>query len=212
MMRKHSPGCQCCGCPGGGKVFRLTHANGCAAVGATVDFLVGGVIVFSGTTDSNGRILFPGASASITYTINWSFAGLTGTLTSVGCAGAQTESTVPPGYVQNCVFPIPTLYITDKAGTREIWPNPACVNFDYPIAGFAKQWKSQLDAIGTCASPLWRVTTREYNTIPGPCDVTQLIASDTAQFVMSCTSPMSFSGVTTGTAWGGGDKAFMIHE
>lgn len=197
------------GCP---LTFTLNHPTTCPARGATVDFKVGGVTVFSGTTNINGQVIFPGASASGSYTIAWSFAGLTGTTSATGCTPVTVVTGLPAGYTENCADAMPTLYITDTAGTRQIYPTPACANFTYN--GINYSWRSFLTVLGSCPSPSWRLRTQRF--FPATDCPIGPSADGTDTFSMSCTSPMSHSGTTHNGVpegpYSGGDNGYMIHE
>lgn len=198
-------------CP---KTVILTHPSGCPARGATVDFIEGGVTVFSGTTNSSGAVVYPGAMTTGSYTINWTFAGLTGSVNSTGCATVNITTALPTGYTQNCPDAMPTLFITDKAGTRQIYPTRECVVFTFS-PGITGPMDTGLIATGSCGSPskTWLLVTSVYpngTSCPGITPV----GIFNENITMSCTRPMSLSGNYTSGPFtgGGGPSAFMIHE
>lgn len=191
-------------------VFDLFHPASCPARGATVDFKVGGVTVFSGVTNSVGRITWTGASPGVSYTIDWSFAGLTGTTSTTGCTPVAVTTALPTGYTTNCADAMPTLYITDQAGTREIYPSPECV--DYNWGGIDYSFKSTLTATGSCLSPTWLLVMQQWDAF-GKCagGIFAPISVTSHSFSMSCTRPMSRSGTYTGSVPFSG-TGYLIHE
>jgi hypothetical protein len=106
-------------------VFRLT---GCflPVPGASVQFIAGGVTVYSGTTDGGGGVVISEPLPN-TYTINWSFncySGSTSATITAACSNATASvdllSVAAPGSqcCEGCIYPLPgSLHITTVAGT-----------------------------------------------------------------------------------------------
>jgi hypothetical protein len=185
-----------------------TGVTVCPVVGATVDFVLGGVTVFSGTTNSIGRTTYNNPSPGA-YTINWSvpntgFSGTASITISSACESRALTHTITADNVTTvcfagCAVPIPepALFITDGAGTRLL---SACVVF----GGAAIQ--TVLISNGTaCGAPNW--TVRYSEKAGSPCPFTFLSGSVSDHPATGgCARPLLLSG--THAVYG----AFTVHE
>jgi hypothetical protein len=101
--------------------------------GASVDFILGGATIFSGTTDGSGSVSVSGAAPG-SYTISWTYGSLSGS-TSATISGACSSASRSANLVTvagasnygccsfgtGCLLPLPkTLFITDSNGTTAL--------------------------------------------------------------------------------------------
>jgi hypothetical protein len=220
-FKKNNPGCPCCGCS---LAVRIIRGDGCPAIGAHVNIFLGGGSHFSGDiTDATGVITWTGATPGTLYTISWSYFSLSGSFNG-GCGFYPLTIANPPdsGLWTNCVdSPPPAMYITDIAGTRQIWPTAECVTTTDPATGIPRRIRTGLSPNGPCQPPaylngLFEISTAVYLDAGTGC---QFFSNDGGQvaFTMPCARPWYFEGTyPTGGAglpyhiFAGTD--FIIHE
>lgn len=199
MPSRNQAGCTCCSCTLSVIIHRT---NGCFAIGAHVKLKLGGTVIVEGDTDDSGQIDFGTATPGTTYTIEWTYYSLSGSTT--GACGFNVISVANPpdsGLFDNCQYAPPSvLYVTDEAGTRQVWPTPECIEYDRPGRGF-RWYSTTLTPLGSCTSPSWELDTETFTWgtsggVPiAPCDPAfrQLFDGHNT-FTMPCTRPYSYSG------------------
>lgn len=146
--------------------FQLVGCNGCPVPGATVNFQIGGVTVYTATTNASGVATYPEPPPG-TYTVAWSitaygktYSGTSFPSTLVVGSGCNSPSAGTPfgsitasvGYTcwAACPLPLPQLYITDAGGTR---PNGTCI-----VAPDGRPFIASFTPGGPCGGPNWGMT------------------------------------------------------